>query len=123
VTFLRLAREGAFRIVLSETVFGELHRTLDKPYFARSVPAERRDRAIAMLREVAETIPVPETAARIATHPEDDLILAAAAAAGVDCLVTGDRQLLALGDYGGVRIISPTAFLTLLDAAEPPHRG
>lgn len=35
----------------------------------------------------------------IATHPEDDLILATALSGQADYLVTGDRQLLKLGTY------------------------
>jgi predicted nucleic acid-binding protein len=54
----------------------------------------------------------------VATHPEDDLILATAISARADYLVTGDRQLQALGSYQGVQIVSPRQFLTILQAAE-----
>jgi predicted nucleic acid-binding protein len=52
----------------------------------------------------------------IATHPEDDLILATAVSGRADYLVTGDRQLLALGSYQGVRIVTPRDFLAILEA-------
>lgn len=54
----------------------------------------------------------------VATHPEDDLILATAASARANFLVTGDRQLQAIGSYQGVRIVSPRQFLAVLQAAE-----
>ena len=47
----------------------------------------------------------------VATHPEDDLVLATAVSAQADYLVTRDRQLLKLGSYQGVAIVSPTEFL------------
>jgi predicted nucleic acid-binding protein len=50
----------------------------------------------------------------VASHPEDDLILATAVSAQADYLVTGDRQLLALGRYQGVEIVTPRAFATIL---------
>jgi predicted nucleic acid-binding protein len=50
----------------------------------------------------------------VATHPEDDVILATAASARADYLVTGDRQLQALGKFGSTRIVSPREFLDLL---------
>jgi len=50
----------------------------------------------------------------MATHPEDDLILATAASARADYLVTGDRQLLALGTFEEIAIVTPRAFLDLL---------
>jgi putative PIN family toxin of toxin-antitoxin system len=117
VTILRLARRRAYKIVTCEAVINELQRTLEKPYFAAVISEKRRARAIALLSRVAEAAVVTDEPERIATHPEDDLILAAAVSANVDYLVTGDRQLLALGDDGGVRIVSPAAFLALLEAA------
>lgn len=60
----------------------------------------------------------------VATHPEDDLILATAVAGNAEYLVTGDRQLLALGTYEGVRIVSAAEFLAVLEAderAQEPH--
>lgn len=42
------------------------------------------------------------------------MIVATAVAAGADCLVTGDRHLLALGRYGGIRIVTPRQLLDLL---------
>lgn len=36
----------------------------------------------------------------VATHPEDDLLLATALNGGVQSLVTGDHGLLWLGAYG-----------------------
>ena len=54
----------------------------------------------------------------VATHPEDDLILSTAIVSKADYLVTSDRQLLALGEYEGVRIITPRDFLTVLNERE-----
>jgi predicted nucleic acid-binding protein len=49
----------------------------------------------------------------VVTHLEDDLILATAASARTDYLVTGDRQLLALGSHAGALIVGPRRFLTV----------
>ena len=62
------------------------------------------------------SVPVTAQVQGVATHPEDDLILATAISGNADYLVTGDRQLLALGSYGGVRIVTPRDFLAILDA-------
>ena len=56
------------------------------------------------------------TISGVTTHPEDDLVLAVAASARVDYLVTGDKPLQRLGAYRGVRVVSPRAFLDLLEA-------
>jgi predicted nucleic acid-binding protein len=48
--------------------------------------------------------------------PADSPILRAALEAGVDYLVTNDKQLLTLDPYEGLRIISMTGYYQLLVA-------
>lgn len=55
----------------------------------------------------------------IATHPEDDLILATAVSGAVDYLVTGDKGLLAVGRHRGVTLLTARGFLEVLDAVGP----
>jgi len=51
----------------------------------------------------------------VTADPKDDPILATAVAAKADHLVTGDRaHLLPIGEYEGVLIVSPRAFLEYL---------
>ena len=54
----------------------------------------------------------------IATHPEDDVILATAESAQAHYLVTGERKLQRLGAYKEVKILSPSAFLVLRNEEE-----
>lgn len=51
--------------------------------------------------------PLPAPASR---DPDDDLILATATAGTGRCIVTGDEDLLVLGQYGGVDILTPGEF-------------
>jgi len=51
---------------------------------------------------------------RVCRDPNDDHVLAAALAANADSVVTGDRDLLALGNHQGVRILTVRALLDLL---------
>ena len=103
-------------LVVSEHIHSELSRTFEEPYFRRQIPAETIAEATDLLRRRATTVPLTVEVRGIATHPEDDLILATAASARADYLVTGDRQLLALGAYRGVTIVSPRQLLDILDA-------
>jgi putative PIN family toxin of toxin-antitoxin system len=103
--------------VLSEHILAEFERTLAKPWFVRELDHDRREGAIAFLRTVSDIVTPDPDVTGIATHPEDDLILATAVAGHADYLVTGDQQLLALGEFQGVRIVTPAAFLALLGAA------
>jgi len=46
---------------------------------------------------------------------DDDKVLAAAIAGKADLIVTGDADLLVLGQHRGIRILSPRQFVELLD--------
>lgn len=61
----------------------------------------------------AELIPPPTSSAEAVTgDPDDDLILACAIEAEMNVLVSGDRRhLLPVGEYRGVRMITPQALL------------
>lgn len=50
----------------------------------------------------------------IVRDPNDDMILACAVAASASHVVTRDRDLLALGTYEGITIVTPERFLALL---------
>jgi predicted nucleic acid-binding protein len=78
--------------------------------------------ALVALLDSSALIVVPDAGVRgVATHPEDDVVLATGVSAGADFLVTGDRKLLQLGTYRGVRITTCTSFLeALADAAQAP---
>jgi len=65
----------------------------------------------------ATLYPITVTITGVATHPEDDLVLATALSAGADYLVTGDRRFRArVPRYQGVIVISPADFLIILGA-------
>lgn len=51
----------------------------------------------------------------MATHPEDDVVLATAVSVRPSILVSGDTKLQQLGHHQGVTILSPRDFLTLLE--------
>ncbi|MBA2447032.1 MAG: putative toxin-antitoxin system toxin component, PIN family [Chloroflexi bacterium] len=116
---LRQWRDGRFQLIVSEHILSELRRTLDTAYFSRSLSAQEREEAVALLATEAVLTPLAVSVRGVATHPEDDLILAAAVTVQADYLVTGDRKLLELGTYQDVRIVTPRDFLQLLQEDQP----
>lgn len=107
-------RQEAFDLVVSEHILTELSETWrDRYWRSRFSPAESAE-AITLLRRAARVVPPTADVAGIATHPEDDLILATAVSAKASYLVTGDRRLRAVGDFQGVTILTPREFLALL---------
>jgi len=112
---IALWQAGGFELVVSEHVIAEVRRTYADPYYARRVSPQQVEAAVALLRAeaIVTSLNIPVTG--IATHPEDDLVLATGLSAGADSLGTRDRQLLKLGTYGGMRIVGPGELLAILE--------
>ncbi|OGR87982.1 MAG: hypothetical protein A3J74_03665 [Elusimicrobia bacterium RIFCSPHIGHO2_02_FULL_57_9] len=47
----------------------------------------------------------------IAADPSDNRVLECAVAAKAQCIASGDKHLLDLGQFGGILILSPNKFL------------
>lgn len=114
---LAAAYASTFLCFTSDAINTEVFRTLGRERVRRKYPLEATE--VERLRRFLESdgvrLPISVNVAGIASHPEDDLILATAISSNADYLVTGDRQLLALGAYQGVRIVTPREFLTILE--------
>lgn len=92
----------------------ELERILTKKI---GFEPERWEATLHLLVDLAaELVDVPADPPKaVSGDPDDDLILACAVEAEVEVLVSGDRRhLLPLGEYRGVRIITPQALLAEL---------
>jgi putative PIN family toxin of toxin-antitoxin system len=112
--FLRWER-GDFDLVLSEHILAEFARTLEAPFFTDRVPVSFRREALSRMRTLADIVEIVTQVTGVATHPEDDMVLSTAISGHVQYLVTGDAQLQKIGQYQGISILAPRAFLELLD--------
>jgi putative PIN family toxin of toxin-antitoxin system len=113
------AIDGGIELVLLEPVMVELERVLRQKL---GFGAGRFREVDALLREVAvETAPAPSgPPEEISGDRDDDLVLACACAADVSVLASGDRKhLLPLGEYRGIRILTPQALLAELVVRRP----
>lgn len=109
-----LWRADVIELVVSAPILAELRRTFEDPYYARRITPSLVDAAVTLLQNEAIVVPLTVSVVGIATHPEDDLVLATAASAAADFLGTRDRQLLKLGTFHGVRIVHPADLVDLL---------
>lgn len=104
---------GSFKLVTSETLRQEIERTLlSNPYFAARVERAAGRRWLQALALFADSTEITVPVSGVASHPEDDLVLATAVSASADYLLTGDKQLKRLGAFQGVSIVSPREFLS-----------
>jgi len=109
---LMLALEALeFRLVISEMILSEVEKNVARVLGSAVDGPNTLSDYLNFLRMVADVTEVTSVTPGIATHPEDDWILATAVLGEVEFLVTGDKQLLALNEYRGVKIITPRQFV------------
>jgi putative PIN family toxin of toxin-antitoxin system len=77
-TIIDLWQRGLFSVVISIPILRELGRTFSDPYFLNRLSAEDIASYLAMVQATTTVVPITEEVRGVATHPEDDLILATA---------------------------------------------
>ena len=110
-----LAVAGTYEIVVSDHITERLVRVFERPYFVQHLSHEGRARILKAIDEDIESVEPDPTVRGVAPDREDDLVLGTAVKANADFLVTGDKGLLAMGEYRGVRIVTADAFLSILE--------
>jgi len=91
-------------IVASAHILKELRRHLGGKF---RMPASAADAIVAFVREHATIVAPARVPASACADPDDLPVLGTAVAGAADLLVTGDRELLALGRYQGIPIVTP----------------
>lgn len=104
---LRRVVDGEDSLALSKAVLDELLSVLARKF---DHDREALARVAVFLSEAAEFVEPTERLAVLADEP-DNRILECALAAGAQLVVTGDRAMLAQGDYRGILIVSLSSYL------------
>ena len=108
-------KREAFDVAISDHIFAEVRRALAEPYFTSRLTAQEIADFFELIRTTAVFVSITVTVHGVATHPEDDLVLATAVSAGADYLVTGDTRLRnRVQRYQGIEVISPRELLAIL---------
>ena len=107
VRLIEMARLGAIRMDTSEAILAETMGVLRDKF---GWDGYRLHFARLELRKFAHIV-VPTQTLEVTGDPDDNRILECALAAGSDYIVTYDQDLLRLGEYGGIKIVSAVAFL------------
>lgn len=114
----RFFRDAAFEIVLSAEIVDEVLQALAYPKVRKAtrtnVEAELWLEDILVLSQL---IAGEYKISGVSHDPDDDKYIAAAIEGRAVLVVSGDLDLLTVGEHQGVRIVTPRAFLDLLGAA------
>ena len=113
---LEAMRAAGGVLIFSDETFAELAARLARPKFDRYVDQMIRRQFLSDLAAVAEWVAIEGTV-RACRDRDDDKFLETAISGEADCIVTGDRDLLALDPFEGVAIVTPRDFLSAVGHA------
>ena len=115
--FVELWDQEKFVLITSPPVLEELYGVLRRMRSSGQIPHQPHE-LVEILERRCERSPGAELVRGVCRDPDDDKFLSCAVEGQADYLVTGDGDLLALGEYQGIRIVTPRQFVQVLDALE-----
>jgi len=110
---LTRARKRHFDLITCPFILREFDRILIKKF---SATKQEKETALALIAEaVSDSVEPSEIPAGACRDKDDDNVLACAMEAEAAYLVTGDKDLLHMKTYKGIRIVTPREFELLFD--------
>jgi len=106
-----MAEAGEIRLAISDDILNEVERVLMRPKFGWT--QDQVDDAIRGLSGFTEHVEPKQRIDVVKDDPTDNRIIETAVASGSEYLVSGDKHLLKVGQYQGVRIVPPAEFVEI----------
>ncbi len=106
---IQQVRTGALTLISSPVLIAELADVISRAKFRTLLARSNTDpeQMLAEIRLLVEIVDPPLLSEQVSRDPDDDAVLALAVATRPDLIVSGDLDLLTLGTYGGIPIVTP----------------
>jgi len=114
---LPLIRKKRIDIFISEELLKELARVLTYPKIESILTKAQLDPKIVLtsILESVTYVRAEEAVREVEEDPADNRVLECALSANADFVVSGDRHLLNLGEYKGIKILKARKFLAIVN--------
>ncbi|MDR2971491.1 MAG: putative toxin-antitoxin system toxin component, PIN family [Bacteroidales bacterium] len=109
------AAEGLDTLFVTDDIIAEIENTIQKPKF------ENRQEQINAIMSIVEkygkkiTVHPEHKITDVCRDPKDNIYLECAIAAQADYIITGDKDLLVLKEYQGVKIVNANEYLEMIN--------
>ncbi len=112
----RKAKNNEFTLEISNEMFSEFVNVVSRKKFEKYVTDVDVKLFLADLSRIGESVKVKSRFKVISADPDDDIILRVAYDGKADYIVSGDRHLLALKEFKGIRILTVDEMLQYLNS-------
>ena len=102
-------RAGRITLVLTSEILEEYRRVAS--VLAAQFPPIDLHAILAFVEREAEFHNAPAFPTPVCDDPDDDKFLACAIASGATVIVSGDKHLLRVSDFQGIKVIKPRGFV------------
>ena len=102
-------------VLLSVAVVTELNQVLEREKFDRYLSKKKRKALLSALIAEGFIVDVTETL-KACRDPKDDKFLELAVSGEAHCIVSGDKDLIALNLFRGIPILSASEFLEWIES-------
>ena len=99
-------------LLVSSKTYAELEQAIWRKKFDSYITKDKRKRFLKTFLKDAKLNKVIDKI-QACRDPKDNMILELAVSGQADCIVTGDKDLLALNPFRGIQILTPAEFLKL----------
>ena len=107
---VELWKRGDIVPAISKETFSELNAVLHYPKFALTADEVKTIIEDEIL-PYFDVVEIENKVSGVCRDAYDDMFLSVAVSAAASWIVTGDKDLLVLGKYGGAKIVTPNDFL------------
>ena len=120
---INAAQEEQIALFTSDVLLNELGGVLRRAKFARVLAQSNLtpDQLIEEYQKLVTRIDAPPLAEPAARDPDDDAVLACALAAQAEAIISGDADLLVLGNYQEIPILTAPELLARLSSPAAPN--
>jgi len=103
--------DDGYELILSKPIVEEIIKVLHR----KEIKVERIGRLLSLISQKATMVTPEKEISVIKDDPDDNKFLECAVKSKADYIVSGDKHLLDLGGYEGIKILTPKEFLGILD--------
>ncbi|MBU2054859.1 MAG: putative toxin-antitoxin system toxin component, PIN family [Proteobacteria bacterium] len=116
-TIIDLWKDGRLTLCLSQDIFDEYIEVLRRLGLDNTPELEELLKLFATGFHIVFTTRTPEI--HVAADPDDDKSIACAMALKAGCVVSGDKALVDVRLYQGIKIVTPGEFLEIMGDLKP----